>query len=501
MTEPCDLPAVAARDLIQRRALSPVELVESCLARIAAVNHAVNAVVALAAERALAEARAAEAAALSGDDLPPLHGLPLGVKDVTETAGLTTTWGSPLYRGHVPDADSPLVARLRAAGAIVLAKTNTPEWSAGANTRNAVYGATGNPFDPALSAAGSSGGSAVALATGMVPLATGTDMGGSLRNPAAWCGVVGFRPTPALVPDAEAPAGVSDMSVIGPMARSVGDLCLLLSAMVPDDSRDTIRHPATDLASLRAAFTPDFGFATIDPAVRAAFGKVAEILRPAFAVADDACPDCRDTDETFAVLRAHDFVLRHGERARLHPDKVGDRVRHDVEAGLALTTRDIEAARESRNAIARRWADFFRRHDVLIAPAVAVPPRPWTEWHPDEIDGVAMRSYFQWLAPAYAVTVAGHPAVCLPAGRDETGMPFGIQIIGGAAAMRRCWQSPRRWRSRCRPNPPRAVRFPIWRVCGRRPRSAPCRVSSADYRREKASTATAAMMMTPLAMA
>src|SRR5579875_2607896 len=277
MTEACDLPAVTARALIGRKALSPVELVESCIARIEAVDHAVNAVVARDFERARSAARAAEQAVMRGEALGALHGLPIGVKDLEDTAGLRTTYGSPLYRDYVPKADQRAVAAIRAAGGIVLGKTNTPEWGAGANTRNAVYGATGNPFDPMKSAAGSSGGSAVALACGMVPLATGSDMGGSLRNPAAFCGIVGFRPTPGLVPSEKRAHGWSGLAVLGPMGRTVPDVCLMLASMVSDDARDPlattvhgmrVRRPAdfirpapVDLSTLRVAITPDLGFA------------------------------------------------------------------------------------------------------------------------------------------------------------------------------------------------------------------------------------------------
>src|SRR5208337_2290053 len=226
--EPCDLTAREARSLIGRKALSPVELMESCIARVEAVNHAVNAVVAPDFTRARSAAKAAEVAVKLGDELPALHGLPFGVKDLEEVAGLRTTWGSPIYRDHVPARDQLIVAHVKRAGGIVLGKTNTPEWGAGANTRNAVYGATGNPFDPTRSAAGSSGGSAVALATGMVPIASGSDTGGSLRNPAAFSGIVGFRPTPGLVPSDQRDIGWSNLPVLGPMARTVADTCLLL---------------------------------------------------------------------------------------------------------------------------------------------------------------------------------------------------------------------------------------------------------------------------------
>ena len=235
---------------------------------------------------------------MRGEDLPPLHGLPVGIKDLSATAGLRTTWGSPIFRDHVPERDDNMVRDIRAAGGIILGKTNTPEWGAGANTRNAVYGATGNPFDPKKSAAGSSGGSGVALATGMVPLATGSDTGGSLRNPAAFCGIVGFRPSPGLVPSETRMLGWSNLAALGPMARSVPDLCLLLSAMVSDDAGDPLAttifgrrvrraedfYPVVpvDLAKVRAAFTPDFGFAPTERQIAEIFAEKTNLFRHVF---------------------------------------------------------------------------------------------------------------------------------------------------------------------------------------------------------------------------
>ena len=439
MSEPCDLPAVEARRLIGARRLSPVELTESCIARIAAVNHAVNAVVAPDFDRARAAARAAEAAVMRGGPLGPLHGLPVGIKDLEERVGLRTSFGSPLFRDHVPAADQGVVARLREAGAIVLGKTNTPEFGAGANTRNGVYGATGNPFDPTRSCAGSSGGSAVALATGMVPLASGSDTGGSLRNPAAFCGVVGFRPSPGTVPNERRGLGWSVLPVLGPMARDVPDAALMLAAMAGTDARDPLApqtagsfHPPrpVDPARLRVAFTPDFGFAPVERIVRDAFAAVADGLRPAFARAEDATPDCSGADEAFAVLRAVNFLAAHAEKVRTHPDQVGPNIRANVAEGLGYSAADVARAELAQTALYRRWQDFFTRFDLVVTPAITISPRPWRELYPTEIDGVATRSYFHWLALAYAVTLPGHPAVCVPAGLDTAGMPFGVQIVG-----------------------------------------------------------------------
>lgn len=439
MTELCDLPAVEARRLIGLRALSPVELLDSCLARVAAVNPAVNAVVAIDEAGARAGAAEAEAAVMEGRPLGPLHGLPVGVKDLEEVAGLRTTYGSPLHRDHVPDADHPMVAGLRRAGAVILAKTNVPEFGAGANTRNVVYGATGNPFDPVLSAAGSSGGSAAALATGMVALATGSDLGGSLRNPAAFCGVVGFRPSPGLVPDPRRGLGWSPLPVLGPMARTVADAALLLSVQaVPDDGDPLSRAPdgpvfpalPADLASLRCAVSADLGFAPTSRAVRDAFAPRAAAMGRLFGRVTEAHPDCAGADEAFEVLRAGGFLSAHLGRVIATPEQVGVNVRANVGEGLRYALEDHVRAAGLQTDLYRRFQAFFREHDLLVTPAMTLSPRPWRELYPAEIDGVATRSYFHWLALSYAVTLVGHPALCLPLGLDPAGMPFGVQVVG-----------------------------------------------------------------------
>lgn len=434
--EPCDLTATEARRLIGARRLSPVELVSSCIARVEAVDHAVNAMVARDFERSLAAARDAETAVMTGAALGPLHGLPVGVKDLEDTAGLRTTYGSAMFRDHVPQTDQGLVAAIRSAGGIVFGKTNTPEFGAGANTINAVYGATGNPFDPLKSAAGSSGGSAVALATGMVPLATGSDMGGSLRNPAAFCGIVGMRPSAGLVPSEKRQLGASGLSVLGPMARTVPDLALMLGAIGRYDPRDMLAAPldplrvgTVDTGTLRVAFTADFGFAPTSRAVRDLFAARMAQLAPAFAHAEPATPDCAGADDAFAVLRAVNFLAGFGATFRSDPNRLGANIRANVEEGLGYSAADVARAMTIQTRIYQAWQAFFQRYDVLIAPSVTIAPRPWTELFPAEIDGVATRSYYHWLALAYAVTLAGHPSLSLPLGRDDNGMPFGVQII------------------------------------------------------------------------
>ncbi len=446
MNEPCDLDAVEARRLIGCKRLSAAELTESCIARILAVDPAVNAMVARDFDRARAAAAACDTATVRGEALGPLHGIPLGVKDLEDVAGLRTTYGSALFRDHVPEQDELIVQAARRSGAIVLGKTNTPEWGAGANTRNAVYGATGNPFDPVRSAAGSSGGSAVALATGMVPLATGSDMGGSLRNPAAFCGIVGFRPTPGLVPSEKRALGWNPLSVLGPMARTVPDLCLLLSCMASDDARDPLAYTVAgrsvrcgadfatpggvDLAGLRVALTSDFGIAPTERHIAEVFAEKTMLFRHVFARCEEASPDCAGTNEAFEALRAAAALASHHDRVRNTPDAVGPNVHADVEAGLRLSALDLARAMQHQTVLYRRWVRFFDDFDIILSPAVTVSPRPWSELFPVSIDGTPTRTYFHWLALAYAVSMVGHPAASLPVGLDSNGMPFGLQIVG-----------------------------------------------------------------------
>ncbi|MDF0583357.1 amidase [Bradyrhizobium yuanmingense] len=446
MTEPCDLSAVAARALIGQRKLSPVELTDSCIRRIEVVDPAVNAVVARSFETARKSAREREAAVMRGDTLGAVHGLPLGVKDLIDAEGLPTSFGSVLFADNVASQDEAIVAMLKREGAIVIGKTNVPEWGAGGNTRNAVYGATGNPFDPNRSAAGSSGGSAVALATGMVPLATGSDTGGSVRNPASFCGVVGFRPSPGLIASNSRNMAWLQISQLGPMARTVSDACLMLSCMLDRDARDPLsailhaggapspvlyRNPLrVDLSALRIAATTDFGFAPTEGAVARAFAQKLTSFETVFRGVEWTHPDCTGADEVFSILRAVAFLGRHRELVEKFPDKVGPNVRDNVAEGVGYSAADVARALSMQTDLYRRWQTFFADHDFILAPAVTISPRPWSELYPAEIDGRPTKSYFHWLALAYAVTNVGHPTVAIPAGRDEAGLPFGIQVIG-----------------------------------------------------------------------
>ena len=440
MTKPCDLSATEARRLIGRKALSPVELVESCLERIGEADGALNAITALDEKRARTVAKDAEQAVMNGDALGLLHGLPVGIKDLQATKGLRTTWGSLLYENHVPDRDDSVVANVRAEGGIILAKTNTPEFGAGANTTNKVFGATGNPFDAEKTCGGSSGGSAVAVASGMVPLATGSDHGGSLRTPATFCGVVGFRPSPGLVPRTTRPVSLLPMPVLGPMARSVEDAHLLLRAQLdldkddPFSSDDLLRIPealsGVDLGSLKVAFSADLGCAPLDKKIAKVFESRKSAFSHLFAETQTRDPDLPHVHEAFEILRAVQFVAAHKERLEKHRDQLGPNVINNTERGLKYSLPDVAWAHKAQTDLYTRFRAFFDDADILICPAASVSPFPHAQLFVEEINGIKMPTYMRWLAMTYALTMALPSALCLPCGVDHLGMPFGIQVVG-----------------------------------------------------------------------
>ena len=442
MTDP-SLPALAAVELRRRigaQEISPVELLEACIARIEAIDPAVNAICAKAYGRARAEAAAAEAAVLRGDPLGRLHGLPVGIKDLQDTEGLLTTHGSPLHKDHVPKADSAQVALVRRAGAIVTAKTNVPEFGAGANSQNPVWGATGNPFDAKLNAGGSSGGSAVALATDMLPICTGSDTGGSLRLPAAICGVVGFRPSPGLVPMESRQLGWTPISVLGPMARDVADARLLFAAQLAFDDRDPLSQaldPAAvevarpvDPGSLRVAWTSDFGQCPLDPDIAAAFCAKMQAMRHLFAACDEIDLDLGDAHGCFDAIRALNFLARHQQAYNHERDKLGPNIIANFELGAALSLADAAWAHAEQTRLFRRFQALYRDYDLVMAPTTPVSPFPWTELYLDELNGKKLRNYYHWLSHAYVVTLTTNPAITLPCGVDHRSMPFGLQVVG-----------------------------------------------------------------------
>ncbi len=447
MTEPCDLSAVEARALIGRRALSPVELMESCLARIEAVDGALNAIVTLDPDAARAMAREAEAAVMRGDPLGPLHGLPLAAKDNRAVAGMRTTHASLIHKDDVPTADEPGMARLRAAGALIFAKTNMPEFGAGANSTNRLFGTTGNPFDPSLTCAGSSGGSAVALATGMAPIATGSDYGGSVRTPAAFCGIAGFRPSLGVAPSAGAAAILSPFGVNGAMGRDMADTHLQLAAMAAYDPRDPFSHPGVtavaeplrpaDLASLRVALSPDLGCAPVAAEIREVFEDRAERLAPLFRETVRAAPEMGRVHEVFEITRGVAFVAAFREHLEHRRDLLDRNVADNCERGLAYSLGDVAWAQAEQSRIYRAWTAFFETHDVLICTAASVSPFPHDRLFVEEIDGEAMPTYMRWLAITYAPTMAFACVAALPCGVDARGLPFGLQVAGPLGADRK----------------------------------------------------------------
>lgn len=440
MTEPCDLSAVEARRLIGAKQLSPVDLLASCRARIEAVDPTLNAIPTTCWERAETEAKAAEDAVMRGDDLPPLHGLPMGVKETMVSGGVRTTFGSPIFADNVPEKDERLVAAARSAGAVAIGKTNVPEFALGANSSNPVFGSTGNPFDPARICGGSSGGSAVALATGMVPVALGSDTGGSLRTPAAYCGVVGYRPTPGLVPMSGRGTGWSALSVQGPMGRNVPDTALLLSAIAGFDPVDPLSYPVdpesflhlpeVDLSSLRVAVSEDLGFAPVDNGIRETFRAAIKDVGGVFGEVVEIDPPLQDSDEIFAILRSLQFIDRFRPHYENKRDLLGPNAIANYEEALGYSFADAAWAQTQQTMLYRRFVAFMQDFDILLAPMAAVPPYPVEQLYPTHINGEELRSYFHWLGLSYGITNTAHPAITIPCGLDPTGTPFGLQICG-----------------------------------------------------------------------
>lgn len=440
MSEPCDLSAVEARNLIGTKQLSPVELLDSCIRRMEALNPTLNAIVNPCLERARNEATAAEQAVVDGESLGSLHGLPLGVKDLNNVAGVKTTFGSPLFADFVPEEDEDVVARMRGAGAIVVGKTNVPEHGFGATTVNPLYGTTNNPFDPGLSAGASSGGTAVALASGMVPLAMGSDFAGSLRTPASFCGISGFRPSPGTVAQTRRPFAFSPFDVEGPMGRTAADCKLLLSAMMGRDPRDPLsREPdpgmletprPVDIAGLKVAVSEDLGFAPMSRDVRQAFRAKLAAFSSAFLSCNDGAPDMKNADRAFYVLRGIGFVADFKPMYEANPGAFGPTITDELARAEQLTIEDIGWAEKERTGIVAGAQQFFEDHDLLITPAASVPPFPHEDLYPKEIDGEDMGGYLRWEAIAYGVTMMANPAVVIPCGLGPGNLPLGLQIVG-----------------------------------------------------------------------
>ena len=434
MTELTQITAVEAVDLLKAGKASPSDMVSAALDRIEAVNDAVNALPTLCGARALSAAAAAQP-----EDLP-LGGLPVAVKDLNDVAGVRTTYGSPIFADHVPDRSDIMVERLEARGGIPLAKSNTPEFGAGANTFNEVFGKTRNPWNTALTCGGSSGGSAVALATGMVWLATGSDLGGSLRTPASFCGVVGMRPSPGTVPRSDSTTPFDMLSVQGPMARTVEDVALFLDALAGQHPEDPISRPAPEtpfldaaragVAPRRVAFSPDLGFLPVDRRVRDTVSSAVRLFEDMGAEVETACPDLSDTPDIFQTLRAALFTASHAPDLERHRDKLKPDVIWNIEKGLALTGDEIGRAERGRARLYADVATFFQTYDLLVCPTALVPPFDVDQRYVEEVDGHRFDNYVDWLGITYAITCTSCPAISVPCGFTEDGLPVGVQLVG-----------------------------------------------------------------------
>jgi amidase len=438
----CFTPAATLGRLFRARRVSPLEVMQAVLARIDRLNPALNAYVTLAREPALRAARAATASLGRGARLGPLHGVPVSIKDLTPTKGLRTTWGSKIYADHIPDADALIVERLRAAGAIVIGKTNTPEFGAGGNTFNALFGATRNPWDPALTCGGSSGGAAVALATGMGPLAQGSDLGGSLRLPAAFCGVVGFRPTPGLVPVYPKELAWDHLSVTGPMARTVADTALMLACVAGPDDRAPLSYAVDTREFLRAvrapsvrgwrvAWTPDLnGLLPVDAEVARVAEGATGVFRALGARVEAACPDFGEVPEIVLASRGLSMVALHADKLPRWKAEMQAGLVWNIEQGLGLTVQAIARGERLRTELWHRVRAFMETRDLLILPTAPVLPFPVEQPYPTAINGKPLDHYIQWAFLTYAITLTGLPVISVPCGFTRDGLPVGLQIVG-----------------------------------------------------------------------
>ena len=437
----CFLTATELAARIRAREVSCEQVMRAHQDQIARVNPKVNAIVTLVPEeQAMGAARAADATLARGEPVGPLHGLPIAHKDLLPTKGMRTTFGSPIFRDFVPDADAILAERCRAAGALLIGKTNTPEFGAGSQTFNPVFGATRNPWDPAKTCGGSSGGAAVALACGMLPIADGSDLGGSLRNPASFCNVTGFRPSSGRVPAWPALNAWFTLPILGPMARTVEDLALMMTAIAGPDPRAplSIHEPGSvfvaplerDFSGVRIAWSPDLGGLPLDRRVREALAPGRAVLEALGARVEDVDPDLTDAHEVFRTLRAFNFELAYGELLKTRRSEMKDTVIWNIEEGARLTGPEVGRAERLRTALHHRMRGFMEQYAFIAAPVVQVPPfdvnQPWVT----EIDGQPMATYLDWMKSCYLISATGLPALSVPCGFTPEGLPVGLQLVG-----------------------------------------------------------------------
>lgn len=437
MNELINLTATQMKAGIASKQFSATELTQAHLDQIEAVNPRLNAIVTLTAELALETAQKIDQTPGNG----VLQGIPVVHKDLADTAGIRTTYGSPLFKDNIPTTDAIIVERIKKAGGITLGKTNTPEFGAGSQTFNQLFGRTRNPYNKGLTCGGSSGGAAVALATRMIPLADGSDMGGSLRNPAAFCNVAGFRPSPGRVPDQNKNRGWQTLSVHGPMARTVEDIALFMSAIAGYDSRDpiSIETPSAqfqddlsrDFSDIKIAWSRDLGGIPVDERVTAVLQSARPIFETISSVEDNQ-PDFRDADLVFQTFRAFAFAASFAPLLSDHREHLKETVIWNTEKGIRLTVSDIADAEIKRTALYHRVRRFFEENDYhfLVCPVTQVPPFDVHKEYVTEINGVQMDTYIDWMRSCYTISSLGLPAISVPAGFTPDGLPIGIQIVG-----------------------------------------------------------------------
>lgn len=437
----CFMSAKELGALLRARKVSAREVMTAHLERINRLNPRINAIVAkLDDENCLALADAADQRAARGDALSPLHGLPIAFKDLQPAVGFPFTRGSPIYKDAMPEQDSVLVERLRNAGAIAIGKTNVPEFGMGSHTYNKVYGTTFNPYDLTKSAGGSSGGAGAALATGMLPIADGSDLGGSLRNPGNFNNVIGMRPTVGLVPSAPNPFPLLGFAVNGPMARTVDDAAFLLSVMAGTDPRDPACYPSDptvfrgplerSFRDTRVAWCPDLGELPLDSRVRTALDAQRKTFEALGCVVEDAHPDLSEADFIFLTIRGFRSAAVYGPLLAKYRDQMKPEAIREVESGLALTRADVAQAMMHHGQLLERVRRFQEKYEFILCAVNQVPPFEATLDWPRAIDGVAMANYVAWMKSAYWITVTFRPAISVPAGFTPEGLPVGIQIVG-----------------------------------------------------------------------
>ena len=439
-TSICFLTAAEIAKKIRKGEITAVQTMEAHLAQIERINPQVNAIVTLVPELALEEARKADEKQAKGGNIGPLHGLPIAHKDLVPTKGIRTTFGSLVFQDFIPEEDALLVERLREGGAIMLGKTNTPEFGAGSQTFNRVFGVTRNPYDLSKTCGGSSGGAAVSVACRMLPIADGSDLGGSLRNPTNYCNVVGFRPSVGRVPSWPNESGWNSFAVDGPIARTVEDTALMLSVLAGPDSRSPICLPERgsiflkslerNLKGVRIAWSPDLGGLPVDSRVTETLEAQRHVFEDLGCVVEEGFPDFSDADAIFKTFRAWFYELKLASLLPEHGEKIKETVIWNIESGMKLSGPELGRAEVKRTALFHRVREFMQDYDFLALPVSQVPPFPLEQEYVSEINGLQMGTYLDWMRSCYFISVTGQPAISVPCGFTAEGLPVGLQLVG-----------------------------------------------------------------------